>query len=56
MALTPDETEALADYAAMRVKGMNHQAAVAAVNLARVLAGKDELTAAFVARLKRAAP
>jgi hypothetical protein len=56
MALTPDETEALAQYAQMRVQGMNHQAAVAAVNLARVLADKDELTKAFVARLKRAAP
>ena len=56
MALTPDETEALSQYAQMRAKGLNHHAAVAAVNLARVLAGQDELDERFVARLKRAAP
>lgn len=54
--LTEDEIEALAQYAQMRQKGLAHHAAVAAVNLARVLADKDELDERFVARLKRLAP
>jgi hypothetical protein len=56
MALTPDETEALAQYASLRQRGMPHHAAVAAVNLSRVLDDRPELDEKFVAKLKRLAP
>jgi hypothetical protein len=54
--LTPEETEALAQYGMLRAKGMNHHAAIAAINLFRTLRDETELDDKFVARLKRLAP
>lgn len=53
MALTSNEWEALSAYAQMRAKGMPHHAAVAAVNLARILAEEPELDESLVARLRK---
>lgn len=56
MALSDEDREVLTQYALLRGRGMNHHAAVAAINLVRVLADQPELDDATVRRLKRAIP
>jgi hypothetical protein len=53
MAFTPDEWEALAAYATLRQRGLAHHAAIAAINLSRILNEGDELDEHFVARLRK---
>ena len=53
MAFTMEEWEVLSAYATLRQRGMAHHAAVAAINLARILNDQPELDESFVAKLRR---